>query len=69
MDQHEFEKKVRKLKKEEILHLMLDAGIKDLEGMRKTVVANLQNMAKNDEVLCFDCMRIAKKLGMLPKHL
>jgi len=67
MDQHEFEKKVRKLKKEEILHLMLDAGIKDLEGMRKTIVSNLQNIAKHDEPLCFECMHIAKKLDMLPK--
>jgi len=61
MEQTEFENKVSKLKKAEILHLW-QAGVITVEGFKRTLKVNQSESIVNR---CFECHQIAKKIGFI----
>ena len=54
-----------KLTKKEIIHLVIDAGIKDVDGLNLTVASHEEHRKKGDFEPCWDCKSIARKLNMI----
>lgn len=52
----------RKLKKEELLHLLVGALFNEEDLLEK--VKQIRRFQKNNEIRCFECRSMAKKLGL-----
>lgn len=61
--EEKLKKLLNKLKKDEIIHLMVDANVHSLTGLERNFKGMVKDRKRQETEPCWDCKAIAIKLG------